>query len=92
MPEIDGFTLARHLRERNHLRPILVMMLPPVDRQAELNQCRELGIHAYFSKPYKIADLAKALSSSASLSEINIDGHVPESAPLQHHFLFRAAP
>ena len=73
MPEIDGFTLARHLRERNGARPTLVMMLPPVDRQSGLDQCRELDIHAYFSKPFKIADVAKALSSSASLTEIQLD-------------------
>ncbi len=63
MPGIDGFTLARHLRERNHARPTLVMILPPVDRQAELGQCRELGIRSYITKPFKPADLAKALSN-----------------------------
>jgi CheY-like chemotaxis protein/HPt (histidine-containing phosphotransfer) domain-containing protein len=73
MPGIDGFTLARHVRERNHVRPTLVMMLPPVDRQAELTQCRELGIQSYITKPFKQADLAKALSDCSRLSDHEID-------------------
>jgi two-component system sensor histidine kinase/response regulator len=73
MPEIDGFTLARHLRERNRSRPTVVMMLPPVDRKTEIAQCRELGIQAYITKLYKDTDLTKALSNSSQFSECDIN-------------------
>jgi PAS domain S-box-containing protein len=72
MPGIDGFTLARHLRERARARPSLVMMLPPVDRQAELIQCRELAIQSYITKPFKAADLARALSEPSAF----LDGEI----------------
>ena len=73
MPGIDGFTLVRHLRDRDQRFPTLIMMLSPVDRQTELAQCRELGIPSYITKPFKPADLLKALSNSSRLSEYDID-------------------
>ena len=80
MPEIDGFVLARHLRERHHTDPAIVMMLPPVDRKTELAQCQELGIRGHIAKPYKPADLLKALLRSCGIlqtpgteMDINLD-------------------
>jgi PAS domain S-box-containing protein len=67
MPEVDGFTLVRHMSERNHSGPIVVMMLSPVDRQAELASCRELGIRSYITKPTKPGDLLNALLKSSGL-------------------------
>jgi PAS domain S-box-containing protein len=80
MPGVDGFTLARHLWERNHTRPSLVMMLPPVDRKAELAQCREMGIQSYITKPFKPADLARALQERSGYSECEIDLTPPSPA------------
>jgi PAS domain S-box-containing protein len=67
MPGIDGFVLARHLRERHHTDPAIVMMVPPVDRKSEVAQCQELGIQGYIAKPYKPTDLLKALLKSCGL-------------------------
>ena len=67
MPGIDGFVLARHLRERHRTDPAIVMMLPPVDRKTEAAQCKELGIKGYITKPYKPADLLKALLKSCGV-------------------------
>ena len=61
MPGIDGFTLVRHLRERNRTHPTIGHDPAAVDRQAELNQCRELGIRSYITKPFKPADLAQGV-------------------------------
>jgi CheY-like chemotaxis protein len=84
MPEIDGFVLARHLRERHRSEPAIVMMLPPVDRKLELAQCQELGIQGYFSKPFKPADLLKAILKSCGLvksstTEMEIDLDAPRT-------------
>ncbi len=73
MPGISGLTLARHLRERNHTRPTLIMLLPPVDRQVELTHCREMGIQNCISKLLKPAELVNALSSSPDASQKQID-------------------
>ncbi len=73
LQEVDGITLARHLRERNRTSPTIVMILPPVDRQAELEQMRELGIQSYITKPFKPEDLVKAFSDNAQLSSLDID-------------------
>jgi signal transduction histidine kinase/DNA-binding response OmpR family regulator len=67
LPGIDGFVLARHLRERHRTDPAIVMMLPPVDRKTEVAQCQELGIKGYIAKPYKPADLLKALLKSCGI-------------------------
>jgi PAS domain S-box-containing protein len=83
MPQIDGFTLVRHLQEKDHSGPIVVMMLSPVDRQAELASCRELGIRSYITKPTKPKDLLNALLKSSGLmqkSEWDIDLGQPNEA------------
>ncbi len=67
MPEIDGIVLARHLRERHHTDPAIVMLVSPVDRKSQLAQCQELGIQASISKPYKPDDLLNALLKSCGL-------------------------
>ena len=67
MPGIDGFALARHLRERHHTDPAIVMMVPPVDRRSQLAECQELGIQGYFAKPYKPMDLLNAVLKSCGI-------------------------
>src|SRR5206468_1444457 len=47
--------------------PIVIMMLAPVDRQAQLAACRELGIRSYVTKPTKSSDLLLALMKSSGL-------------------------
>jgi PAS domain S-box-containing protein len=71
MPEIDGFTLVRHLRDKHPSDPVVVMILSAVDRQAQLATCRELGVRGYVTKPTKPTDLVAALLKSSGL--------VPES-------------
>jgi CheY-like chemotaxis protein len=67
MPGIDGFVLARHLRERHSTDPAIVMMVPPVDRRSQLAACKELGIQGYFAKPYKPVDLLNAILKSSGV-------------------------
>jgi PAS domain S-box-containing protein len=84
MPEVDGFTLVRHLREKNPADPIVVMVLPPVDRQVQLATCRELSVTSYVTKPTKSSDLLHALRKAAGLrpvTQMDVDLNESKSGP-----------
>jgi signal transduction histidine kinase/CheY-like chemotaxis protein len=58
MPELDGFTLAERIKEDPELaRAVIIIMLSSTDLRADSARCRELGIHAYVTKPIRRADL-----------------------------------
>lgn len=82
LSDVDGFTLVRHLRERDRTTPTVVMMLAPVDRQAELASCRELGIRSYVTRPMKPRDLMKALLKSTGT--VQVSEHEIVLAPIEN--------
>jgi CheY-like chemotaxis protein len=60
MPELDGFELARRLRERGCVLPIIAVTADamPEDRQ----RCLDVGMNDYVSKPFKQGDLERVLT------------------------------
>lgn len=88
MPEVDGFTLAQQIQEEADLSSVL-MMLSSLDRQYDIERCRELGIRSYLTKPIKQSDLLDAIVSVLDLSGIRVDhvgGHTqtpPQIQPLK---------
>src|SRR5262249_20868823 len=61
MPEMDGFSLARRIKEDSALSAATVMMLSSADRQGDAMRCRQLGIAAYLVKPVTPPDLFDAI-------------------------------
>jgi two-component system, sensor histidine kinase and response regulator len=61
MPEMDGFMVARRLREDDGLTTPTIMMLTSSGDAGDTARCRELGIAAYFVKPVKQAALRQAI-------------------------------
>ena len=60
MPDIDGFTMARHIREHHNNQPIIVAITAgasPQDRQ----RCLEAGMDDYVMKPFKISLLKEVV-------------------------------
>jgi PAS domain S-box-containing protein len=60
MPDIDGFTVARHIREHLDHQPIIVAITAgasPQDRQ----RCLEAGMDDYVMKPFKISLLKEVV-------------------------------
>ncbi len=52
MPNMDGITLLKKLKEKNETKDIPVIMLTVKDGQANRNLGLETGAYEYISKPY----------------------------------------
>ncbi|MEK7408084.1 MAG: response regulator [Acidobacteriota bacterium] len=61
MPEMDGFALARRIKEDPGLAPATVMMLSSSDRQGDALRSRELGIACYVVKPVSRRELLETI-------------------------------
>lgn len=65
MPRLDGYVLAKIMRERWPCTPIIAVTADAtVD---EHSRCAELGIRAVVSKPLSLGNLARALTMSVEL-------------------------
>lgn len=67
MPEMDGFTVAQHIRHDCDLKDTAIMMLTSMDIKGGLGRCRELGIEAYLIKPVQQEKLFKAIDKIIKL-------------------------
>ncbi len=63
MPGVDGFSLARHIKQDRTLRDTPVIMLTSVGRPETATRARKMGLDACLDKPVKHSDLLDALSS-----------------------------
>ena len=61
MPDMDGFTLAEHIKEDPELSLATIMMLTSDGHRGDAARCRQLGIAAYLHKPVKERDLLQAI-------------------------------
>jgi PAS domain S-box-containing protein len=63
MPGMDGFEVARRLRESPALARTAVLMLTSGPRASDRERCAELGIAAQLTKPVKQSDLLDRMLS-----------------------------
>jgi signal transduction histidine kinase/DNA-binding response OmpR family regulator len=68
MPEMDGFTLAKTIKEHPELVGATMMMLSSADRRENAERCRQLGVEAYMTKPIKRAELLNAIMTAIDAS------------------------
>ena len=61
MPGMDGFAVARQIRQDPRLGGATIMMLSSADRPGDAEQCRALGVAAYLQKPIKQSELLDAI-------------------------------
>jgi len=73
MPEMDGFTLARQIKDIKELAQTPVIMLTSAGQRGDAARCREIGIEAYLSKPAKQSDLLDAIMSSLGSAKLKED-------------------
>jgi len=57
MPEMDGFTLVRRIREDGRFTLTTIMMLTSSEQHGDIARCRELGVARYLTKPITSEDL-----------------------------------
>lgn len=63
MPDMDGFQVAEHIKNRSGIAGTTVMMLSSVGQHGDAQRCRELGIAAYLTKPIRQSLLLEAALS-----------------------------
>jgi len=61
MPEMDGFALAEHIKKSPHDASATVLMLSSAGLRGDAERCRQLGIAAYLTKPFKQSELLEAI-------------------------------
>ena len=57
MPEMDGFMLAERIQDHPELARTVLMMLSSAGQPGDTAHCRELGLSAYLTKPFKQSEL-----------------------------------
>jgi CheY-like chemotaxis protein len=64
MPEMDGFEVARVIKQKGKTHRPAIMMLSSSYRSSDLERCEDLGIHAVLTKPIGQRDLLQAICSA----------------------------
>ena len=81
MPEIDGFEVARRIKDDPSLAGATILMLSSVNRREDVAISRALGVSAFLPKPIKQSDLFESIRSV--LTEKRGDtAQEPESPPV----------
>ena len=68
MPEMNGFELAAHIRQRPDLKEIRIVMMSSAGRPSDEALLRELGISRLLVKPIKQSDLLNAITNALGVS------------------------
>jgi len=70
MPTMDGFSVAKAIKEDNQLCSTVIMMTTSSDRQDEMSRCKQLGIAAHLIKPLKQSELFNSIAESLEMSDV----------------------
>jgi len=71
MPEMTGVDLCRHLRNDSHYDQTPIIMISSFDRDLATDKLtEELGLSAYFPKPFRVADLIKKIEEVLSACHV----------------------
>jgi len=81
MPGMDGFDVARTLKERTEFHGPAIMMLSSAYRASDLERCDTLGIHAVLTKPIGQRDLLQAIGGALQQKK-NLQTPAPVAAPV----------
>src|SRR5262249_50763413 len=61
MPDMDGFTVAEHMKQSSELAKATLMMLSSADLPQSADRCRVLGLDGYLTKPITQASLLETI-------------------------------
>ncbi len=69
MPDMDGFTVVKKMRQMQNVVMPKVIMLTSAGIRGDAARCRELGVAAYLSKPVAKLDLLEAIKKTLEYVE-----------------------
>lgn len=75
MPEMDGVTLAHHIKSAPQLAPVRLVILTSLGWYGESENARQAGVEAYLSKPVRQSQLYNCLATMMSTTG------APDAAP-----------
>jgi PAS domain S-box-containing protein len=78
MPGMDGFALAEKIQGHPELARGAIMMLTSGDRHGDPARCRELGVAAHLTKPFKQSELYNAILNALGASDVSATAPSPE--------------
>jgi PAS domain S-box-containing protein len=76
MPDTDGFQFAEQVRRDPALSRTRMMMLSSAGMRGDAARCRDLGIHAYLTKPVARLELLEAVAAVLAGGEMPGEGLV----------------
>jgi CheY-like chemotaxis protein len=82
LPEMDGYEVARRLRERSDFAGVRIVALTGYGQSEDVRRSREVGFDDHLTKPVDFNALAQALSSSKRAGSSIACHTLPASDPL----------
>ena len=70
MPEMDGETLVKHIRNDKRFNDTYLVMMSPLNQQVDHQQFSAMGCTEFFPKPATLKDLHRVLNIIASKSNL----------------------
>lgn len=61
MPELDGYTVLKRMKEHERYRRIPVIVLTTTDDTREIERCYDAGCNVYITKPVEYAKFSEAI-------------------------------
>ena len=62
MPDVDGYSICRHIKTTPGLADIIVVFISAKTAEADIQQGYDLGAALYVSKPFSTRDLMKKIN------------------------------
>jgi PAS domain S-box-containing protein len=81
MPDVDGFMLARRIRQERKFATVPIVMLTSMSSAGDSARCQRIGVDAHLTKPVKHSDLLDTLAALFGVSTRRADaepGAVPD--------------
>ncbi|MGI4791370.1 MAG: response regulator [Janthinobacterium lividum] len=84
MPEMDGFMLAERIGQQPALAQSVLMMLSSADKPGDAAHCRQMGLSAYLSKPFKQSELLDMIVTTLDKNSLpSLHSDLPESHAIE---------
>jgi len=75
MPKIDGYSVAKYIREEKKNQDIIIIALTAAATKAEIDKCYAVKMDSFVSKPFREIEIIKALLKDAIAKPTN---HIEE--------------